>query len=406
MMEDKIFFDVETLPTLDPDLIADIAAGITPPGSMKKPETIAKWEAEERPAAIAKAIAKTSLDGGTGRVASIAWAVGAGEILAGTSAGDDGYHEAVERQLIAGFFDECQAVFAQYRSQPVLVGHNILGFDLRWLWKRAIVLGIAVPDWWPLHAKSWSQDVFDTMTAWEGHGGRISQDRLARILGVGEKGDVDGSKIAALWAAGQYETVRLYNADDVETVRRIWGRITQHDGQLEPDVQAPEPGVAVVEVTAAPAAKFFADDEELAEPVVDPVATVEAPPARETASEIVEAGMRACLRPGAPMPFTSVLRARKTKAGAAAVVILFDGREGTVEVERMKIDPDAWHIRWLDVAGGAISLEGDAWVRVPDDAETSDADPGVKPEVVEEKPVPVASKPKVIPVFLREKYAA
>ncbi|HDZ73187.1 MAG TPA: hypothetical protein ENH55_10490 [Aurantimonas coralicida] len=226
MIDDKLFFELETLPTIDPDLIADIAAGVTHPAAMKKAETIAAWEADHRDAAIKEAVAKTALDGGLGRIASIAWAVADGEIVAGTSATDDGYAEAQERWLIEGFFAVAEGLYREYRSQPVLVGHHIVGFDIRWIWKRAIVLGIRVPDWWPVDARPWSQDVPDTMVMWEGARGWISQDRLARILGLPGKGDVDGSQVSALWEAGEYERVREYNADDVATVRAIWQRIT------------------------------------------------------------------------------------------------------------------------------------------------------------------------------------
>ena len=241
MIECSIFFDVETLPTDNADLIADIAATVRPPATMSKPETIAKWEEEQRPAAVAEAVRKTSLDGGLGRIASISWAIGAGEIVAAHTAGPDGYDEQIERRLLAGFFDECEALYREYRSQPVLVGHNVLGFDIRWLWKRAVILRVPIPDWWPVDAKAWSRDVYDTMLAWEGHGGRISQDRLARILGLQGKRGVDGSMVAGMWDEGRYDEISDYCGDDVECVREIWKRLT---GWTPPIAKAVEPKVA------------------------------------------------------------------------------------------------------------------------------------------------------------------
>ena len=46
----KIYLDIETIPGQSPELKTEIAATIKPPGSMKKAETIARWEAEEKPA--------------------------------------------------------------------------------------------------------------------------------------------------------------------------------------------------------------------------------------------------------------------------------------------------------------------------------------------------------------------
>ncbi|WP_246332883.1 hypothetical protein [Aureimonas mangrovi] len=201
---------------------------------MKKPETIQKWVDEERPGAVAEAVAKTALDGGYGLVASIAWAIGDGPVVAATSAGKNGYDQAIERALIEGFFGELERLRADSRVSPTLVGHCISSFDVLFLWRRAIVLGIAPPSWWPVHAAPWkADDLQDTMLMWCGpKGGFISQDRLARILGLKGKGDIDGSKVAALWEAGRYEDVRIYNADDVECCRRIWCRLT---GEEAPD---------------------------------------------------------------------------------------------------------------------------------------------------------------------------
>ncbi|MEF2551018.1 hypothetical protein VQ042_06510 [Aurantimonas sp. A2-1-M11] len=264
MIDDKIFFDIETLPSLDPDIIADITAGVSPPATMKKPETIAAWMENERPAAIEEAVRKTSLDGGLGRLASICWAKADGEILGAHTAGPDGWSEDAERQLISGFFAEANA-FYEAVAGAVLTGHNIIGFDIRWLWKRAVILGVPVPHWWPLNARPWSPEVCDTMFLWEGPRAKfISQDRLGKILGLGGKGPIDGSQIAEIWDAGRYEDVLNYNADDVSKCRKMWARITQHTDPIEPVVEAPAP----VEEKPAPVVEKparFLDDDDIAE---------------------------------------------------------------------------------------------------------------------------------------------
>jgi len=55
-----LYLDIETLPTSDAAVMAEIAASVTPPGSYKKPETIAEWERETKPGLVKEAIAKTS----------------------------------------------------------------------------------------------------------------------------------------------------------------------------------------------------------------------------------------------------------------------------------------------------------------------------------------------------------
>lgn len=227
MIEVTIFTDIETLPTDDADLIAAIVEGIKPPKSMKKADTIEAWEANEKPALILEAIARTSLDGGLGRCGCIGCGVANEPILSEAAVEDDGRPtEAAERWMIEGYFAACEAVYAQYGVPPIIAGHNVAGFDVRWLWKRAIVLGITVPWWWPHDARSWDQDrIVDTMLMWEGPRGYIKLDRLAARLGIRGKSGMDGSMVASVWAAGEYQRVREYCADDVRVVREVYHRL-------------------------------------------------------------------------------------------------------------------------------------------------------------------------------------
>ena len=59
----NIYLDIETIPT-DRAAVRDyIAATITPPGTMKKAETIAAWVKDDKPAAIEEAVNRTSCGG-------------------------------------------------------------------------------------------------------------------------------------------------------------------------------------------------------------------------------------------------------------------------------------------------------------------------------------------------------
>lgn len=251
MLDLTIFFDIETLPARDPRLIEEIVETIAPPSRMSKAETIARWEAEEKPAAILEAVAKTSLDGGTGRLASIAFAIGDGDIMCEVAVEEDGTSsEDTERWLIGAFFSACEDVKAKYAgAPPIMAGHAILQFDLRWLWKRAVILGVQVPWWWPHNAKSWDQDrVYDTMVAWEGPSGRIRQDILARRLGiVGKPNGMDGSQVAKAWADGEFDRIRSYNADDVRCVREIYRRLEGHTTARPRKAKRPDRAPAEIE---------------------------------------------------------------------------------------------------------------------------------------------------------------
>ena len=237
IQSDLVFLDIETLPTIDPDLIAAVEADVSPPGSMKKPETIAAWHENEGVEAKREAVRKTSLDGGTGRLAALSWAWADGTILGAHTALDGSHSIEQERRLLTGFFAELEDFHRDHRVPPTLVGHNIAQFDIRWLWKRSIVLGIRPPHWWPVDARPWDRErVQDTMLLWEGAKGRISQDRLARTLGLAGKGAIDGSQVADAWDEGRHEEIREYCVDDVRTVRKVWCRIVGEDAPEEEEV--------------------------------------------------------------------------------------------------------------------------------------------------------------------------
>lgn len=216
-MPNYLYLDIETIPARDPAIIAEIAADVKPPAAMKKAETIAEWEATKKADAVSEAVAKTSFDGGYGQVCCIGWAW------------DDDkpntYHmdldnDTSERDVLEGFATLMAATRPTY-EMPVIVGHYVADFDLRFLWQRAFSLGVTMPAWWPRDPKPWSKEVNDTMTMWAGARGSISLDKLCRVLGVQGKGDVDGSMVAGMFERGEYDAIAEYCIDDVERVRAI-----------------------------------------------------------------------------------------------------------------------------------------------------------------------------------------
>ena len=218
----NIYFDIETLPSDDSGIIADIAAGIKPPGNLKKAETIEAWERDEKPGAVLEAVKKTGLDGTFGRICCIGFAVN-------DDAADVRYGD--EAETITAFFAWLTeaARISDYteRQSAIFIGHNILSFDLRFLWQRCVVNGIRPPAFIPFNAKPWDGKVLDTMTAWNPERERrISLDKLCRALSVPtSKGDLDGSKVAEYWQAGKQKEVAAYCMADVEAVRQCHKRM-------------------------------------------------------------------------------------------------------------------------------------------------------------------------------------
>lgn len=221
--------DVETIGTSDPAVIAEITAGIKHPGNMSKPETIAKWEEQEKPALVEEAIAKTSFDASVGRIVCIGMALNEQPAFADCSPHEDDV-------LNIAFHFINLAATNHYKSGTsrdsaiVFVGHNLSGFDLRYLWQRSVINGIQPPACLlrAMKAKPWDSVIADTMIMWSPERERrISLDRLCKALGVPTpKGDMNGSKVWAAFKAGELSKIAEYCAADVEATRNCYRRMT------------------------------------------------------------------------------------------------------------------------------------------------------------------------------------
>jgi len=229
-MVNRLYVDIETLPTDSPAHIADIAASITPPGSMSKADTLAKWEAETKPGLIAEAVAKTSFNGAYGRVCCISWAWN-DEVVTSTGLIQS---EAEFLSRAMSLIEIDRPKYEAFHATQI-VGHYVSDFDIRFLWQRAFVLGVKMPAWFPVDAKSWSKEVRDTMFLWAGAKGSISLDNLCKALGIDPMGDdeLPGSEVAAAWARGEYDRVSHHCEQDVERVRRVYQKMQIALGERE-----------------------------------------------------------------------------------------------------------------------------------------------------------------------------
>lgn len=214
-----VYFDLETIPCQDPDYLSELERNVTPPKTLKKQESIDTWLKENRKSAALEALSKTSFDGGRGHICTIAWAKNDSPIAVRHAK-----TVADERGVISDFFADLDP----YHSE-MLVGHNISGFDIGFLRKRAIVLGIEMPQpqSLPRDPKPWDRNILDTMAAWAGGTNRISMDELCQILGIAGKEGFDGSMVAAAWANGEHDKIAEYCRDDVWRTREIHKRLIQ-----------------------------------------------------------------------------------------------------------------------------------------------------------------------------------
>ncbi len=218
-------FDIETIPDQREGALQKYVDNIAAPAKYKKPESIQKWIDEEGPAAAVEEWKKTALQGIAGQIVSIAWAF------------DDGPVQAIldtdlnERIVLQTFFD---AVYDHHKSgegkhQSITwIGHNLIDFDLRFLYQRAAINGIKPAFLIPTEARHGSASVYDTMKAWAGWKGYVKQDDLYAVLGGEpfENDDMDGSQVWDYIQAGRYKEVLEYNRRDVEKLRFNYKRLT------------------------------------------------------------------------------------------------------------------------------------------------------------------------------------
>lgn len=215
----KIFFDIEHVKTRRPDFRDRIAKSIKPPATMKKAETIAKWEDEEKESAIDAAVEATVFNGGLCHVVQIQYALSDNKpvvLIAKTI--------EEEKSIIGDFFD---AIRPQFESLQ-FVGHNIASSDIKILRQRCAVLGINMPSNFlrATRAKPWDEILFDTMIQWAGIGGTVSMDNLCYYLGVQTpKSDIRGDNYGEYWSNQLFDDCERYGFDEIVALREVYNRM-------------------------------------------------------------------------------------------------------------------------------------------------------------------------------------
>ena len=249
----KLFLDIETVPAQRPDVLAEITeakqaeldaalAAIKPPGNYKKQETIDEWMANEAPKIAAglrasfdsdvdDAYRKTGLDGAFGQICVIGYAL---NDTAPDALVVNGLDAAAERELLEHFGCLLTDVIEPSDSFTTqVIGHNVTGFDLRFLAQRSIVHGVRphLVIARAAQAKPWEQDkVFDTMVQWGGAGAKPggSLDKICKALSIPtpKDGDITGATVWDAVKAGRLAEVAEYCKRDVEATRQVYRRMT------------------------------------------------------------------------------------------------------------------------------------------------------------------------------------
>lgn len=231
-MSNYLYLDIETIPSQRPEIKAEIAANITPPGNMSKAETIAKWEIETKPDVIEKKWLETALDGSFGEVISISYQIES-EVNAFDIEGKIRLLPGNDFELLEWFNNTLNKLWQNLNNDVIFVGFNILNFDLRFLWQRMLINGLKphTSIFNALNNSKYNSDrYFDIMLYWSGFSRQdwISQDKLCQAFGIesSKTEDIDGSRVWEYIKAGNYQAVLDYNKRDIEIIRKLHKLLT------------------------------------------------------------------------------------------------------------------------------------------------------------------------------------
>ena len=210
MNNEPLFFDIETLPTTDKKVIERIAASIKPPAKYTKKESIDTWMAENYELELKEKIHATGMQAAYGSVACIGWSHRIGIDCVGMN--------MTESQCIRYFYDAIE-------DHDTFSGHNIAGFDLKFLKQRSMILGIKPPKniLKAMNAKPWDDCIKDIMLMWDLDKNKMaSLDMMCWWFGVKHgMPDMDGSMVAETWPVDPQKVID-YCISDVKAEREIY----------------------------------------------------------------------------------------------------------------------------------------------------------------------------------------
>lgn len=188
----KLFFDIETIP------------------ASASNQSILRNLYEKRPGYaknFEEYLRGTSLQPNWGQVFCIGFAQDdqSVDVLIGT-----------EEEILTNFWQ-------MLKKAKTIIGHNILEFDLPFIWKRSIINNIVPPIKYP----DLEMLAFDTMLEWDLHKKpSTALHQLALIFGFPtSKDSMDGSQVYDYYLADREQDIYDYCKKDVELTRQVFHRM-------------------------------------------------------------------------------------------------------------------------------------------------------------------------------------
>lgn len=195
----NIYFDIETLPAPGEslDLVKSIYDNLTVDKKIKK----MSFEEFHK---------STALNGDFGKIYCIGLAIDNNDVI--VLSGN-------EKDILTKFWEV---------SKPanLFVGHNIMEFDLPFIYKRSIINNV-IPSRNLMFARYRNDPIYDTMKEWNKWSvNNTSLDRLAKIFGIKSSKEImKGSEVYDYYLKNKHDLVYKYCHEDVEVTRNIYKRL-------------------------------------------------------------------------------------------------------------------------------------------------------------------------------------
>ena len=222
----RIFIDIETLPTDETN--REFVERKLARSCLKRNLDLSETEFAAR-AEIA--FGETALQGSLGKLLCIGLAVDSnGKAEKPCVCGQDKETKILhldEAKTLAQFWNHLDRIKFD-ADDDLIIGHNVLGFDLPFLYHRSMICGVK-PSRDLLNGKPWEIAVYDTMDKWRMGKFRefVGLEELALAFGLQcpKKGSVNGENLLESFLAEKHEEIREYCLRDVLCTRELYYRM-------------------------------------------------------------------------------------------------------------------------------------------------------------------------------------
>jgi len=133
-----------------------------------------------------------------------------------------------EKKVLSNFMEFATKVMNKY-PKMLWVGHNIKGFDMPYLVKRALVNEVAVPAAFHFQKqKPWENCLLDTQDIWKFGGWNSAKlGLIAEVMGIPSPKDaMEGSEVNEAYWNGRLEEIKEYCEKDIKATAEVMLKIS------------------------------------------------------------------------------------------------------------------------------------------------------------------------------------